>query len=451
MKRGTFLEIVPLKAVALAGILSCFIAATTSAEDTRASSDDVSSNHNVQRGPLSDDPEDPQNLLPDIQERRAETDSLLPVSPLQWLHKGTDWGKKSLSDLTGIEFGADVTHLFQGLSEALPGEEQWGTATTSNFFGTWELIARGKPYRGQIVAHGQARWDYGTTGPEALGLASLGSAIGTANTFSEYEPSRVLLRNLYWQQGSEEAGWAYRIGKITPDAILSSSSHLNASTTFLPNTSIGSFSSAHADSGLGLTAAWFPTDRIRLLGLISDANGDRQNWGDLGAGDFYESIELGVKLAPRTPKAGYSKLTFWHTDGTKNGEPANANLGPSGWGFFLKLEQELTADGRLIGIVRYGRSYDDSAAYKQLASVHFLFYDPRFIGRIRNDLVGIAFNWAEVPVSAARSEYNVEAFYRFPIFPSVDVTLSYQSVIHLALDRGNDHASVFSLRLRTTF
>ena len=163
------------------------------------------------------------------------------------------------------------------------------------------------------------------------------------------------------------------------------------------------------------------------------------------------SSELGVKLAPRTPKAGYSKLTFWHTDGTKNGEPANANLGPSGWGFFLKLEQELTADGRLIGIARYGRSFNDSAAYKQLASGHLLLYDPSFIGRIRNDLVGIAFNWAEVPVSAARSEYNVEAFYRFPIFPSVDMTLSYQSVINPALDRDNDHASVFSLRLRTTF
>jgi hypothetical protein len=80
-----------------------------------------------------------------------------------------------------------------------------------------------------------------------------------------------------------------------------------------------------------------------------------------------------------------------------------------------------------------------------------LLYDPHFIGRIRNDLVGIAFNWAEVPVTGTRGEFNVEAFYRFPIFPSVDMTLSYQSVINLALDRDNDHASVFSLRLRTTF
>jgi carbohydrate-selective porin OprB len=65
--------------------------------------------------------------------------------------------------------------------------------------------------------------------------------------------------------------------------------------------------------------------------------------------------------------------------------------------------------------------------------------------------VGIAFNWAELPPSETRSEYNVEAFYRFPLFPSVDTTLSYQSVIRPALDRDNNHASVFSLRIRTTF
>ena len=439
--------------ITLVGLLSGLMVATARAEAGPSSDDDsqVDSKADIRRGVLGSDPEDPQNLLPDIDERRAEKDSLLPVSPLYWLHDFTDWGKKSLYDATGIQLGADITHLFQGLSEALPHEDQWGTATTANLAGTWELIARGKPTQGQLFFHGQARWEYGKPGPEELGPASLGSAIGTGNTFSAYQSRPVLLRNLYWQQGSPEAGWAYRIGKITPDAILSSSSHLNASTTFLPNTSIGSFSSAHADSGLGLAGAWFPTDRIRVLGLLSDANASRENFGDLSEGDLYKSIEVGVKLAPRTPRAGYSKLTFWHTDGTEDGESANANLGPNGWGFFLKLEQELTADGRLIGIVRYGRSFNDSAAYKQLSSVHLLLYDPSFIGRIRNDLVGIAFNWAQVPPSEARSEYNVEVFYRFPLFPSVDTTLSYQSVIRPALDRDNNHASVFSLRIRTTF
>jgi hypothetical protein len=68
---------------------------------------------------------------------------------------------------------------------------------------------------------------------------------------------------------------------------------------------------------------------------------------------------------------------------------------------------------------------------------------------MQNDLVGLAFNWAR-PTNLS-SEYNVELFYRFPLFPLVDMTLSYQSVIKPALDPDNDHASAFSIRIRTTF
>jgi len=125
--------------------------------------------------------------------------------------------------------------------------------------------------------------------------------------------------------------------------------------------------------------------------------------------------------------------------------------GPSGWGFFGKYEQELTDDGRGIGILRYGKSFEDSALYHQQASAHFLFYEPRVLTRLKHDLIGTAFNWSKATQPSARSEYNLEVFYRFPIFPGVDTTLSYQSVSHPALDPVNDHASVFSLRLRTVY
>jgi hypothetical protein len=117
----------------------------------------------------------------------------------------------------------------------------------------------------------------------------------------------------------------------------------------------------------------------------------------------------------------------------------------------LKHEQELTADGRAIGILRYGKSFDDSGFYNQQASAHFLLYDPPVPGQLLHDLIGVAFNWVDATQSGSRSEYNIEVFYRFPIFPLVDITLSYQSVIKPALDPDNDHASVFSLRIRSTF
>jgi hypothetical protein len=259
------------------------------------------------------------------------------------------------------------------------------------------------------------------------------------------------LRNLYWRQGSPEAGWAYRVGKITPDGILSSSAHLDSQTTFLPSGGVSSLAIGFPDSGLGAVGAWYINDRATLVGLVSDANADRFDFGDIDEGDLFKAAELHFKIAPRTPKAGYSKLTLWHNDGTKDGLPINASLGPSGWGIFAKHEQELTDDGRAIGILRYGKSFDDSAFYDQQAGAHFLLHEPRVLTRLKNDLIGVAFNWAKADITGARNEYNAEVFYRFPIFPHVDTTLSYQSVINPAFNRDDDHASVFSLRLRTSF
>jgi hypothetical protein len=430
-------------AVILAGLLSCFILTTTWAGPN-------DSERSGSRQDSFDDPTEPSNLLPLIDERRTQKDSLFSVSPLGWLRDETGKLKQDLYDTTGLKLGSLFAHVFQGLSDALPDEDEWGTSTTLHLLGTWDLINKGKPTQGQAVFHVEGRWDYETTGPEELGSFSLGSVIGTADTFSKYSPA-FILRNLYWRQGSPEAGWVYRIGKITPDALLSSSAHLSSDANFLTSGGTGAFAIALPDSGLGAVGALYINDRVALAGLVSDANADRFDFGDIRAGDFFKAVELHVKVAPRTPKAGYSKLTLWHTDGTEDGLPANAEAGPSGWGFFVKHEQELTADGRAIGILRYGKCFDDSAVYDQQAAVHFLLYEPRVLTRLKNDLVGAAFNWTKATPSDTRSEYNVEVFYRFPIFPNVDTTLSYQSVINPALTRDIDHASVFSLRIRTVF
>ena len=65
----------------------------SSATETGSGSDDDSkadASREVQDSTL----DDPQSLLPEINQRRTEKDSLLPVSPLFWLHDLTDWGKK---------------------------------------------------------------------------------------------------------------------------------------------------------------------------------------------------------------------------------------------------------------------------------------------------------------------------------------------------------------------
>ena len=141
--------------VTLAGFLSCFMVATAGAEDLPAASDEDSrANYNDQPRGLGSDPEDPQNLLPDIQERRAETDSLLPVSPLHWLHESTDRAKQALYDAVGLEAGFAFTHLFQGLSEARSDEDhRWPRPSRPRL----RLVHRGVRHRRSEGGEGAAR------------------------------------------------------------------------------------------------------------------------------------------------------------------------------------------------------------------------------------------------------------------------------------------------------
>jgi porin len=399
---------------------------------------------------LSESPEDPDVLLSNIEQQRTQENSVFAVAPLHPVYNAVDRWTDDLDNKAHLKLGAAFTHLFMGISESPLGNDEWGTASDLDLLGTWELTNIGKPNKGQLYIHFEGRWDYGTTGPEVLGTESLGSLVGTANTFSGYDPT-FIMRNFYWQQGSETQGWAFRVGKITTDAILSTSAHIASPITFLPTAGTGAFANALTDSGLGIAATWYVNDGFKMLGIISDANADRSNFGDIGAGDFYKAIEFAARIAPRTEKAGYSKLTFWHTDATKNGQVVNGHLGPEGWGFFIKHEQELSADGRAIVAFRYGKSYNESAAYEEQFGAHFLLYDPVGAGRLGNDLFGVAVNWVQANVEGARPESNLEVFYRFPIFPNVDMTLSYQSLFNLALDPNNDHASAYALRLRTAF
>jgi len=430
--------------LALVGLLSFFVTATSTAEAQRDTSSSGES-----RSSFSSDPDDPSNLLRhEIPERRKQRESLLPVSPAKPIHDATGKFKEYMLREFHLDLGLSINHLFQGITEALPDQDKLGTATDLDFIASLGLVLRGKPTQGEILFHLEGRWDYGTRGPQDLGFISLASAGGTANAFSEYTPA-FIVRNLYWVQGCPEAGWGYRIGKITPDSILATSRHITPLTTFLSNAGTGFFCNAYPDSGLGAVGAWRPSDRFRILGLVSDANADRTDFGDIAEGDFYKALELGVKIAPRTEKAGHSKLTVWHNDGTKDGQPMNGSTGLDGWGLTVKVEQELTKDGQIVGILRWGRSWDNSAVFKQQAGAHFLFYDP--IGAAKRDVAGIAGNWIDSVVPGARDEYNVEAFYRFPLFPSLDVRLNYQLVINPALTQEFDLASVFSLGFRTVF
>ncbi len=392
--------------------------------------------------------EDPKTQIEVINRRTQVQKSLFP-SPIQSFRDRFSAGKQRLYEDTGLKLGFSFHTVYQYADDVLPGTADNGWATDFDFVGTWEVLNRGKPNQGQFFFGVEGRWNYNGTGPQTIGLANIAAAGGSANSFERYTPT-FILRNLYWEQGTPEAGWDYRIGKITTDAILGLSRHLSPNATFLSNAGTGLFVNAYADSGLGAVGTFYFNDaKGYVKGTIADANGDRTDFGDIGEGDFHTAVEIGYKAFPRTDGAGYSKLTIWNTDGTSDGTPINGNTGSDGWGWSVLVEQELDNDGDIFFVGRWGESNDKAAIYDYQGALALLFYRP--FNWFDSDAIGVQYNYIDPAGEGTRIEESYELFYRFPLLPEVETTIAYQFIDNPGNTREIDSANVFSLRFTTSF
>ena len=278
--KGSIVRVSVFVPVAWLVLLSCFMSLTAIAEDA---------DHQALGG--LNGPEDLHNLLRHIQHRGTQRESLFALSPLTPVHDSSAQAKQELYEATGVKLGFVFAHAFQGLSESLPNQDDWGTSSQANLVGTWEVLDRGESTQGQFYLDIEGRWGYDTTDLNTLGADGLGSTILTSNPFTKYDPN-FIVRNAYWHQGSREAGWSYRAGKITPDQILSTSAHISPFATFMPLASTVPFSMALPDSGWGAAGGWYINDRMTLVGVVSDANADRTERGDIGEGDLFTAVEL---------------------------------------------------------------------------------------------------------------------------------------------------------------
>lgn len=386
----------------------------------------------------------------EVIDQRSQPRKSLFRSPLQPAQDSLAAWKKSIYDASNFKFGLALHTVYQYSDSVIDGTDDSGTASDFDFIGTWELLNVGTPTQGELSFGIEGRWEYGRDGPQTIGFANIGAAGGTANTFSKYEDPQFILRNLYWKQGSPEAGWVYRLGKITTDAMLFTNAHLTPNTTFLSNAGTGQFANSYADSGFGAAGAvYFDNARGYVGGAIADANGDRSDWGDISEGDFYVGLELGYKIRPMTDTAGYSKFLLWRTDGTSDGAPINGNTGSDGWGWGVLLEQQLSTDGNTVAVGRFSKSYDKAAIYDTQGALAVLFYEP--FGWFETDVVGFQYNYIDPFASGTRDEHTFEAFYRLPVTTGVDFALAYQHIHHPGNTREIDSANVFSIRLTASF
>lgn len=442
------LEASPLVLSAISAMVLLLMPVSVAAQDSGKPTPIVASS-------FSDDPNDGPNRLAQAEARRVQKTGLFEVQPLGGFRDLFSGWNDSAYAATGLRFTLGIHHASQfGSPTVTDGNgdrtDESASGIDIDFNTDWALFNRGAPNEFKIFANVEGRFDYGTVGAQNLGFANIGAAGGSANTFSAYDPN-FILRQGYFTQGGPEAGWSYRIGKLTVDGALGSSRHINPNATFLSNVATGYFAVGAPDSGLGIAGTYTFNESWSVMGVVSDANADRYNWGDLDAGDLWRAVELRWNTPDSAPIAADAKVAYWYTDATKDGVARNFNTGKAGGGMVAILETELADDGRPVILARYARSFDGAALADEQAGLSFLLYQPIGALDFDSDVLGAAVNWQDPAADGARDETQYEVFYRFPVFPQVDATVTYQHIENPAYASEFDSADTWAIRLTTTF
>jgi Carbohydrate-selective porin, OprB family len=369
---------------------------------------------------------------------RERAKAVFSRDPLEPVHNAWDAATRKLYEAIGIDLGFDITGLYQNASKVLPGADDHGFVVDYDFFGRWDLVNRGGAWPGSLYFATEQRKPYTDTTPAEL-RQSIGSVMGTIDGFND-QP--FLLTNLFWRQGTKEDGFMYQVGRFSPDGIVNVSQYNNPNTNFHPIGLVGSLTISFPAHGYGAAAVLYPSENTFITALISDANGNKRNSGDIGQHEFFKAAEFGYKPNFGGPFEGRHALTVWHVD-----EREKRGV-PEGHGIALKLEQDVTRGGNVIAMARYSRSFGGASAYVEQASAYLIVKN---LLNLESDELGLSAGWADPTNPLFRNEYIAEVFYSLPVTPELDVTASVQVIFNPAANPGDDRAAVGSVRFRKTF
>jgi hypothetical protein len=144
--------------VVFAGLLTCCIPTPADAQDSESAA------LGSQPVGFTSDVRDPVVELQRIRARRTlpeARDSLFRTSPLTPLRGAVLRAENRLDEATNIKFGTAVNHLFQQLSDVIPGEDNFGMSSAMSMVGTWHLYNEGCPNQGELTLGIDGRWGYG--------------------------------------------------------------------------------------------------------------------------------------------------------------------------------------------------------------------------------------------------------------------------------------------------
>lgn len=350
-----------------------------------------------------------------------------------------DW-KSWLKDKRGIDLGLDYSAAYFSASDS-PGDDQSASGML-RFFGSWDLVGRGKKNTGALVWKVEHRHGY-TDVP----LFDFGFELGYAGFIAPpFSDAGLLLTNLYWRQRWREkraitavGGWVDATDYVDVYAL---ASPWTGFTNF--SFSTGSNTIPVPNQGLGAAASAMLTKQLFVIGGLADSNSDPGDPIDgfdtfFNDREYFKHIEFGWTPSLDRLYLDNLHVTFWHAD-----EREEAGT-PSGWGANFSFTRYLGE--RWLPFVRGGWADDGGSVLQKSLSVGFG-YQP-VPGK---NLLGVGLNWGEPNESTFApgldDQYTAEVFYRWNVSREIALTPDLQYLKNPALNPDQDSIWVFGLRAR---
>jgi porin len=373
-----------------------------------------------------------------LQESQARIDAIFRVGPLTPLHNLWSGATDHLRESIGLDLGFNYTALYQRADSTVRGPRDAASGDL-DFFGRWQLTGCDDRWPGALVFDTETRHRYTDIPPARLNTGTVG---GTVVSFGEQD---FALFQMYWEHGSFDDGFIYRIGAMDPALIWDGGRYVSSNYAFLSPAFSDTLPMALPGAGIGVVAAAYPTDSTYVVAGVHDANGKRTAAGFntfFGEGEYFSAVEFGWFPNDGEPNEGSYHVTLWHID------TRTMARRPNDRGIAVTLEQQVGCNGNLVPFLRYAYGHRGLNGIRQNLSVGLGIEE--VLGQ-NFDLIGIAASWEEPANTTLRDQYIVEAFYRFHITPHTHLTPDIQVIIDPSNAPTQDAVTVFGLRLRTFF
>lgn len=338
----------------------------------------------------------------------------------------------------GVTTDLFVTFFNQTATQVVEGQHNYATFAWRSL-GDWKLLegtAWGDSYL-EWNLNGTVGLDYDESDESLSGNAGIRSIVN-GNVF----PDEAVVDELFWKQvspngevvvmaGIIDHSFHFDVNRVANDSNRSFFSFALVNNLSIPWPLYG---------GVGGLLRWNASERVSLLLGGGDSAADEayafwRTWNERSWWGLFEvDLELDLPLLGK----GHYRVTPWY----------NHLDDEDGWGIGLNVDQELGLPG-LVGFFRFGAGPERVTEVRRFASAGIGLEAP--FGR-SGDFVGIGFAWSDPSDGAGgQNETLVEAFYRFQLTPTLELTPDLQIVFDPAGNPDDDVVFVPGIRLALVF